>query len=69
MIVLQGVIREDGSVSDLRIVQGLLNTVDQAAMAAFGHWRFRPARRDGEPAAVEVLVGIPALAPEGEQAR
>jgi TonB family protein len=64
MIVLQGVVREDGSVSDLRIVQGLLNTVDQAAMAAFGRWRFRPALRDGKPVAVEVLVGIPALAPE-----
>jgi hypothetical protein len=64
IIVLQGVVREDGSVSDLRIVQGLLNTFDQAAMAAFGRWRFRPALRDSKPVAVEVLVGIPALTPE-----
>jgi TonB family protein len=64
MIILHGVIREDGSVDDLRVVQGLLDMVDQAAVAAFGRWRFRPALRDGKPVAVEVLVGIPALSPE-----
>jgi hypothetical protein len=64
MIILHGVIREDGSVDDLRVVQGLLDMVDQASVAAFGRWRFRPALRDGKPVAVEVLVGIPALSPE-----
>jgi TonB family protein len=63
MIILQGVIREDGSVGELRVLQGLLETVDQAALAAFSRWKFVPARRSNKPIAVEVLVGIPVILP------
>jgi len=63
MIILQGVIREDGSVGDLKVFKGLLGTADQAALTAFGRWKFRPAQRSNKPIAVEILVGIPVLLP------
>jgi TonB-like protein len=61
MIVLKGLIREDGSVADLSVLKGLEDTADQAALIAFGRWKFRPAMRAGKPLEVEILVGIPAL--------
>jgi len=62
MIVLKGLIREDGSVVDLSVLKGVDDTADQAALIAFGRWKFRPAMRAGKPLEVEILVGIPALA-------
>ena len=63
MIILQGVIREDGSVGDLKVFKGLIGAADQAALTAFGRWKFRPAQRSNKPIAVEILVGIPVLLP------
>ena len=63
MIILQGIIREDGSVSDLKVFKGLLGAADQAALNAFSRWKFRPAQRFNKPIAVEVLVGIPVILP------
>ena len=62
MIVLKGLIREDGSVDGLSVLQGLDDTADQAALIAFGRWKFIPATRAGKPVEVEILVGIPAPA-------
>ncbi len=59
MIVLHGIIHEDGSVSDLTVLQGLDPTSDAAARAAFSRWKFKPALRAGTPVALEILVGIP----------
>jgi len=63
MIILQGVIREDGSVGDLKVYKGLIGAADQAALTAFSRWKFRPAQRSNKPIAVEILVGIPVLLP------
>jgi Gram-negative bacterial TonB protein C-terminal len=61
MIVLQGVIDKDGAVTNLRLYQGVNTVADQAALAAFGKWKFHPASgADGKPLTVEMLVGIPA---------
>jgi len=59
MIVLHGVIDKDGSVDKLKIYQGVQNIADQAALAAFDRWKFKPALENGKPIAVEILVGIP----------
>ena len=64
MIVLHGVIREDGTVSELKIYQGVQPEMDEAALAAFARWKFRPALRAAQPVAVEILVGIPARIPK-----
>lgn len=67
-IILHGVIREDGSVDKLRVLQGIVPGADQAALAAFRKWKFQPALHAGKPVAVEILVGVPARAPErGEE--
>jgi len=63
MIILQGVIREDGTVGDLKVFKGLIGAADQAALTAFSRWKFRPAQRSNKPIAVEILVGIPVLLP------
>lgn len=60
-IMLHGIIGKDGAVRDLKIYQGVSAIADQAALTAFGQWKFHPATGpDGKPTAVEVLVGIPA---------
>lgn len=59
MIILHGIIREDGVVSDLTVLQGVDPTLDAAASAAFARWKFKPALRAGTPTAIEILVGIP----------
>jgi hypothetical protein len=59
MIILHGIIHEDGSVSDLAVLQGLDAISDAAACAAFARWKFKPAQRAGTPVALEILVGIP----------
>jgi hypothetical protein len=61
-IILKGSIREDGSVANLQVYQGIMREVDEIARNAFNLWRFAPAMRAGKPVAVEILVGIPSLA-------
>lgn len=62
MIILHGTIGKDGSVGGLKLLRGVQATINQAAMAAFGRWKFSPALRGGKPVAVEILVGIPVAA-------
>lgn len=58
-IVLKGVITEDGTVSELKVFQGVLAGMDDAARVAFSKWKFKPALKDGKAVAVDVLVGVP----------
>jgi Gram-negative bacterial TonB protein C-terminal len=58
-IVLKGVIADDGTVSDLKVYQGVLPRMDDAARVAFSKFKFKPALKDGKPVAVDVLVGVP----------
>jgi len=62
MIVLKGFIRQDGSVDNLSVLQGLDGMANEAALIAFGRWKFRPATQGGKPVEVEILVGIPVVA-------
>jgi TonB-like protein len=58
-IVLKGVITDDGTVSELKVYQGVLQGMDDAARVAFSKWKFKPALKDGKAVAVDVLVGVP----------
>ncbi len=60
LIVLKGILEEDGTVDKLEIYQGLLSEMDEAARLALSRWKFKPATRAKAPVAVDVLVGIPA---------
>jgi hypothetical protein len=58
-IVLKGIIKEDGTVAELKVFQGIVPAMDEAARVAFSRWKFKPAIRDGKNVAVDILVGIP----------
>src|SRR5580704_7288979 len=58
-IVLKGVIADDGTVSEIKVYQGVLPGMDDAARVAFSKWKFKPAIKDGKAVAVDVLVGVP----------
>ena len=55
-VVLEIVVRRDGSVGEITVLQGRGAGLDQRAVAAVRQWKFSPARRRGE--AVDVLVEV-----------
>ena len=55
-VVMEVVVRADGSIGTVRVLQGLGSGLDQRAIDAVRQWRFSPARRYGTP--VDVLVEI-----------
>jgi TonB family protein len=57
-VVLEIVVRRDGSVGDVKILQGLGAGLDQRAVDAVRQWRFSPARRHGTPVDVVVEVAL-----------
>ncbi len=58
-IVLEGVIKDDGTVGDLKVYQSIVPQMDEAARVAFSHFKFKPAMKEGKPVMVDILVGIP----------
>jgi periplasmic protein TonB len=57
-VVLEIVVRRDGSVGEVTVLQGLGAGLDQRAVAAVRQWRFDPARRRGTPVDVIVEVAV-----------
>lgn len=57
-VVMEIVVRRDGSVGDVRILQGLGAGLDQRAVAAVRRWRFAPGTRRGTPVDVMVEVAV-----------
>jgi periplasmic protein TonB len=55
-VVLEIVVRSDGSVGNVKLLQGLGAGLDQRAVDAVRQWRFSPARRYGTP--VDVIVEV-----------
>jgi TonB family protein len=57
-VVLEIVVRRDGSVGDVRILQGLGSGLNDKAVQAVRQWRFAPAQRQGAPVDVIVEVAV-----------
>lgn len=55
-VVLEIVVRRDGSVGDVKLLNGLPNGLNDRAIAAVRQWRWSPARRLGQ--AVDVVVEV-----------
>lgn len=55
-VVLEIVVRSDGTVGSVKLLQGLGAGLDQRAMEAVRQWRFSPAKRYGTP--VDVIVEV-----------
>jgi len=58
-VVLYAVIRADGSVTGVRVLNSVDKLLDQAAVRAFSQWHFRPGTKNGTPIAVEAVVRVP----------
>jgi TonB family protein len=57
-VVLEIVVRHDGTVGEVTVLQGLGHGLDERAIAAVRSWQFSPARRKGQPVAVVVEVEV-----------
>ena len=55
-VVLEIVVRRDGSVGDVKVMQGLSAGLNERAVQAVRQWQFAPSRRQG--AAVDVIVEV-----------
>lgn len=55
-VVLEAIVRKDGSVEIVRVVRSLGLGLDESAMKALREWKFRPAMRQGVP--VDVAMNI-----------
>jgi len=55
-VLMEVVVRRDGSVGDAHVLQGLGYGLEERAISAVKQWRFAPAMRKGVP--VDVLVEV-----------
>ena len=58
-VTLRAIIKSDGSVADIRVVNGADHRLDQYAMEALARWHFLPAMKNGANVDVEAIVMIP----------
>lgn len=58
-VTLYAVIRPDGSVSDVRVLNGIDDRLDEYARQALSRWHFTPASKNGAPVALEAVVKVP----------
>jgi protein TonB len=57
-VVLEIVVRSDGSVGDVKVLKGLAGGLNERAVQAVRQWRFAPASRRGAPVDVAVEVSV-----------
>ena len=57
-VILEIVVRRDGSVGDVKVLQGLAGGLNERAVQAVRQWRFTPAHRQGAPVDVIVEVAV-----------
>jgi periplasmic protein TonB len=55
-VVMEIVVRRDGTVGEVRVLQGLGYGLDERAITAVKQWKFSPASRHGTP--VDVMVEV-----------
>lgn len=65
-VVLYAVIHADGSVGDVKVLEGFDDRLNENARKALEQWRFRPGTRDGQPVDVEAVVRVPFKVPRRE---
>jgi TonB family protein len=58
IVRLECVVEADGTVGDVRVLEGLDASLDAAAIGALKEWRFAPGTRNGTPVPVLVEVEI-----------
>jgi protein TonB len=59
VVVLYAIIRSDGTVEGVRILEGIDQRLDENARKALQQWRFRPGTKKGQPVDIEAVVRVP----------
>jgi protein TonB len=59
-VMLEAVIRQDGSVGEITVIEGVDGhpALEQSAVEALKRWRFEPATEDGNPVAMAVQIPL-----------
>src|SRR5205085_2659650 len=57
-VVLQVVVKPDGTAGNVKVLQGLGKGLDESAQQTVATWRFKPGLKDGKPVAVRVNITI-----------
>ena len=57
-VFVQGVIDENGNVTEVSIFKGVSPDLDAEAMRAFSSVKFTPGKKDGKPVKVKMIVPI-----------
>jgi len=63
VVVLYAVIHADGSVGEVRVLEGFDERLNENARKALTQWRFRPGTKDGLPVDIEAVVRVPFKVP------
>jgi len=64
VVLLNLVVGIDGKASDIRVIRGLSNGLDENAVECVKKWRFRPGLRFGKPIPTHATVEINFRLPE-----
>jgi TonB family protein len=59
VVVLYAIIRSDGRVDEVRVLEGFDERLNENARKALQQWRFRPGTKDGTPIDIEAVVRVP----------
>jgi TonB family protein len=59
VVILYAVIRADGSVAEVKVLEGFDDRLDENARKALSSWQFVPGTRNGNPVDLEAVVRIP----------
>ena len=59
VVILYAIIRSDGSVAEVKVLEGFDDRLDENARRALSAWHFVPGTRDGNPIDLETVVRIP----------
>jgi TonB family protein len=65
-VVLYAVIHADGSVGEVKVLEGFDDRLNENARKALEQWRFRPGTKDGLPVDIEAVVRVPFKVPRRE---
>ncbi|HET9838764.1 MAG TPA: TonB family protein [Candidatus Angelobacter sp.] len=59
VVVLYAIIRSDGSVDGVRVLDGFDERLNENARKALQQWKFRPGTKNGQPVDIEAVVRVP----------
>jgi TonB family protein len=58
VVQIEAIVMPDGTVGSTRVVKGLDRDLDRVALIAGRYWLFEPARRDGAPIPIRVVIEL-----------